>query len=264
MGEYAIRKKDRAEIKIGSCESMYYCRYEQLGEIEYRHSTANCLWRIPVPCEDGTEPGNYNPGLTTAHGDIYCQLRLDPCKIPDKESLMKDEGIVQARVEALGMLINVKCLHGIALPESSDSAKFFWNGYRDPLHLSALKNTEKELLVVFECSACRSAWSCKFEEIEPAIEDMEMKLRLFHQCSEYFYEHNEGYPYGYAIEANCKDGGKVTIIHTEKGEYAIYVDPTKQHIYGTWEEIRNLFIEALPDEGNRYLKEKYLQPQKAE
>ena len=33
MGEYARRKTDGEKIKIGTCESMYYCRYEQIGEV---------------------------------------------------------------------------------------------------------------------------------------------------------------------------------------------------------------------------------------
>ena len=259
MGEYAIRKKDRAEIKIGSCESMYYCRYEQLDEIEYKHSTENCLWRIPVPCEDGIEPGDFNYQLKTERGDTYCQLRLDPLKIPDREELAKCTGITQVRVEALGLLVNVECRHGIELPESTKSAKFFWNGKREPLHLYALKNTKKHLLVVYKCDACGTCWSCEFSEIEPAIEDIEMKLRIYHQVCEYFIKHNEGYGYGYNVMADCRRGGKVTIMQVAENEYAVYNDDEDTPIsYGTWEEMRNQFIKELSDEQGAYLKRKYL------
>ena len=259
MGEYAIRKKDRQEIKIGSCESMYYCRYEQLNEIEYPHPTENCIWRIPVPSEDGYEPGNFPYGYKTAHGYIMCQLLLDEDNIPCKDTIAQDEGLVQARVEDLGLIINVTCNHGLRLPESTPSAKFFWNGKRNPLYLSGLKNTEKELKVVISCSACGSAWSCSFNEIEPAIIDMEMKLRLLHQCSEYYLLHNDGYSAPYRVTAKNQRGEDIVIEQTERDEYAVITAGSDTPIYGTWENARNLFISELPDEEQgRYLKDKYL------
>lgn len=63
MGEYAKRKADGTDIKIGTCKSMYYCRYDQRKEVEYPYNSDNFYWRIPTPDEDGTLPGDYDFSL---------------------------------------------------------------------------------------------------------------------------------------------------------------------------------------------------------
>lgn len=248
MGEYAIRKRDKAEIKIGTCETMYYCRYDQLSDIEYNENTDNLFWRIPVPREDGIEVGDFEPWLTE-NGRIYHELLLDVDKLEQDEldDIAKNAGTVQAYVESLGMLINVPCYHGIKLPESSEGMRFFWNGKKDTLYMCALKNTSTELRIVVECRACRSLWSFPFEIVEPAIRNMEMKLRLFKQCSDYYFDHNEDYVPNYAIEAESINGGKVMIVPIDKGCYQVYSDHNKKDLRATWEVARDTFIAELKD-----------------
>ena len=68
MSEYATRKIDGKEFKIGTCEDMFKCRYDQLGEITYPYMSDNLYWRIPTPDEDGILPGDYNYSLLQEDG----------------------------------------------------------------------------------------------------------------------------------------------------------------------------------------------------
>ena len=81
MGEYAQFKGE--QIKIGTCEDMYYIRFDQRRLVQpVPHSLdpvaeAEVLrFRFPLPSEDGTAPGHYTampegltiPGYTEAGG----------------------------------------------------------------------------------------------------------------------------------------------------------------------------------------------------
>ena len=64
MGEYALRKSDRESIKIGTCDDMYYLRYEDQDKvIPESGSDFGNRWRIPFPDEDHILPGDYDSGF---------------------------------------------------------------------------------------------------------------------------------------------------------------------------------------------------------
>jgi hypothetical protein len=80
MGEYAIRKSDGQEIKIGTCEDMYYLRADQRemvaklpGSVDVSNPDYGIRFRFPFPQEDGIEPGAFTdhaygvtvPGMIT-------------------------------------------------------------------------------------------------------------------------------------------------------------------------------------------------------
>ncbi len=207
MGDYATRLCDGKEIKVGTCGAMYYCRWEQAGEIKMRgwYNLDGCLWRIPLPSEDGTKPGDYEYGGLLRDG--WCvpyDLRLDTDSFGDdlKDAMTESVGIVQAKIEKLGLLLNIPCHHGIKLPDvGNGGVKAFWNGKNEVLHLCFLKNDEKELLVGVRCSACNHMWSTTFNQIEPYIVSPRMKRRLFRQCTAYWEERNdEPCPYSISSE----------------------------------------------------------------
>lgn len=65
MGEYAIRVRDRRTVKVGTCEMMYYLRYEdrlllkpERGSIDTREAT-DLFFRPPWVDEDNVRPGDY-------------------------------------------------------------------------------------------------------------------------------------------------------------------------------------------------------------
>ena len=75
MGEYAIRKSDRESIKIGTCEDMYYLRYEDQDKvIPDECSDFGYRWRIPFPDEDHILPGDYDSGFRQVDLDtaVFC------------------------------------------------------------------------------------------------------------------------------------------------------------------------------------------------
>ena len=64
MGEYAIRKSDGESIKIGTCEDMYYLRYEDRCKVTPEEGSGfGYRWRLPFPDEDCIRPGEYGSGF---------------------------------------------------------------------------------------------------------------------------------------------------------------------------------------------------------
>lgn len=186
MGEYAVRTSDGVEIKIGTCEEMTQCRYDQIKEVTYKNSLLNCFWRLPIPEEDGTLPGEYENSNSWKKSS-RCLLE------PEFDYDIHDNsGIIQLYTQELGMLVNVSCFHGFKLPENTEETKYFWNGKHFPLRLASLKNTEKEMRICISCVACSHTWSYSFDEIADAILDKEMKSRLFRMCTAYWLEKNQG------------------------------------------------------------------------
>ena len=75
MGEYAIRKSDRQSIKIGTCEDMYYLRFEDQDKVTPESgSDFGYRWRIPFPSEDNILPGDYDGGFRQIDLDtaVFC------------------------------------------------------------------------------------------------------------------------------------------------------------------------------------------------
>ena len=75
MGEYAIRKSDRESIKIGTCEDMYYLRYEDQNKVTPDECSGfGYRWRIPFPDEDHILPGEYDSGFRQVDLDtaVFC------------------------------------------------------------------------------------------------------------------------------------------------------------------------------------------------
>ena len=46
MSEYATRKIDSKEFKIGTCEDMFNCRYDQISEVIYPYMSDNLYYPL--------------------------------------------------------------------------------------------------------------------------------------------------------------------------------------------------------------------------
>lgn len=81
MGEMAKYKGE--EIKIGTCEEMYYLRADQRHLVEYDFDPGD-RFRFPFPDEDELEPGNFGdhdrgveiPGYTIPEGHIHGKVQF--------------------------------------------------------------------------------------------------------------------------------------------------------------------------------------------
>ena len=244
MGEYANRKKDGKRIKIGTCEALYYLRYEQRNEVDYNFHDDEWFWRIPTPEEDHVKPGEFDFSPLIEGKYVPYSLMLKTYTMPDryKEAYAADAGVMQLKDDRSGLLANVPCHHGLALPAGTDTIKFGWNGKSDCLYLAYLKNTPKELRVVTKCKVCGKMSSTTFDEIEPIMQSLWMKLRLLHQCTDYWYERNDE-PCHYSVTEKTSKG--VLEIYNLSGEGWTVALAEKIIADGTWEECRNRFIKEL-------------------
>lgn len=182
MGEYAIRKEDGQEVKIGTCESMYYIRFEDREKVKQLPNSLdaatceNLFWRLPFPDEDEVKIGEYkdhNRGLRLYSQDNPTQHYTefgDPSTVEDPGTMQFHNGS--------GILINVKCYHGEKLPQNTEDVSFAWNGRSWFYELAFVKNTTEGLKPVVHCRHCRQMWRYTWEEILPFVQDSEMRKRL--------------------------------------------------------------------------------------
>lgn len=251
MGEYAKRKTDGADIKIGTCRSMYYCRYDQRKEVEYPYNTENFYWRIPTPDEDGTLPGDYDYSLLLNGDLIPWKLKIDTTKFSEEDvRRLQKQGTVQLKEPHMGLLVNIRCPHGFDVGEDFQKHEegtvysMGYNGRQDTLYLKGLKNEPSELKVLVECSACGSMWSFSFNEIEPLIKSLWLKLRLLHQISDYHYQHSEE-PYAVTVSSKQYCGKALSVGQPKKGWWIVKSDDVVVSS-GDWEKCKNYFISMLP------------------
>ena len=229
MGEYAKRKIDGVDIKIGTCEDMFNCRYDQISEVIYPYMSDNLYWRIPTPDEDGIKPGDFNHSLLLR--DIYTpwKIKIDASRFSEEDKTgMKQQGSFQLREPKMGLLVNIRCPHGFPMEQfkqnkEGDIISMGYNGHQDTLYLKGLKNEPSEMKVLVECSACRSMWSFSFNDIEPMIESIWMRLRLLHQISDYHYQRSEEKG-EFSVKVNIGKDSCATICSIGKGRYLVKKD----------------------------------------
>lgn len=230
MGEYAKRKIDGKDFKIGTCEDMFNCRYDQISEVIYPYLSDNLYWRIPTPDEDGIQPGDFDDSLLREDGYIPWKLMIDTTKFSEEDiKLMQKQGTVQLKEPHMGLLVNIRCPHGFDVGEDfqkHDEGIVYsmgYNGHQDTLYLKGLKNEPSEMKVLVECSACRHMWSFSFNEIEPLIESIWIRLRLLRQISDYHYQRSEE-KVEFSVKVNIGKDSCATICSIGKGRYLVKKD----------------------------------------
>jgi len=184
MGEYA--KYNGKEIKIGTCERMYYLRWEDRGHVHPMpgsvdpSTTPGLFFRLPFPDEDNVSPGgyeDYSRGYRLGRKDAQDRYWDDwqPDDLADH-----NPGTIQLQHEASGLLLNVPCYHGAKLPEVGEGCMAFWNGKGHALELAHVKAmSDRTLRPVYHCRFCESMWSCNWEDILPFCGlDKELLRRL--------------------------------------------------------------------------------------
>jgi len=147
MGEYA--KYQGKEIKIGTCEDMYYLRYDQRHDVvpmrgSLTPSAPNILkvirFRFPWPDEDGTAPGAF---------DDYNRGVIIPRAAPP-------HGLEHYTIQwshPAGYVMFTPC------PEGTVIAGVHRNGHIGSVRLVQQAMRGGWLAPVFACATCGAKWS---------------------------------------------------------------------------------------------------------
>ena len=186
MGEYGIRKSDGEHVKIGTCERMFYLRYEDRDKIKPEENSLDQMkatglfWRLPFPDEDGVLPGDYDPhnrGLHLYKFGIDRRGEKYTMDFEDAETV-EHPGTIQLRHESSGLLMNVPCYHGLKLPDVREPMRAAWNGKSHSFELDSIKNiSDGTVHPVVKCRHCGKMWRYKWADVLPYVHG-EMKTRL--------------------------------------------------------------------------------------
>ena len=178
MGEYATHNND--EVKIGTCSSMYYLRFEDREKVSPLSGNVNpmvdkgLLYRLPFPDEDGIGIGYYQPFLRGYRlykkVDGHYQDFTDPV-------LVNSPGSIQMKHEC-GLLVSVPCYHGAQLPDLGEGVRVHWNGKSWFIELVFVKEMNDGTMVpVIHCRHCRNMWNCEWDEVKDYLHG-EIRERL--------------------------------------------------------------------------------------
>ena len=184
MGEYAIRKSDGAEIKIGTCETMYYIRYDDRdkvralpGNVDLKRAHEYGLrFRLPLIEEDGLQPGEYS---TAFPSKIRLSKPFPDPQFPTQASAVNFRikgaypGTITLRHEESGIQVSFPCYHGQKVPENQgpDDARvrFGVNGARHAAELAYLKAVRvggcDRVVPVIRCAHCGDEWAVTWADI---------------------------------------------------------------------------------------------------
>lgn len=165
MGEYATRKSDGERIKIGTCEDMYYLRFDQRrqvrpepGNVDPVTDAAALRFRFPFPDEDGKQPGEFE--------DYRKGIRIDG--LPASKDV--DHYSVQFSAPN-GYLVSLPCPESaeyVDAPHGSlsligvnrtEAIRVHKNGYGGACKLVAQKfRPGIGLVPIMRCGGCGSMW----------------------------------------------------------------------------------------------------------
>jgi hypothetical protein len=165
MGEYATYKGQ--QIKIGTCEDMYYLRPDQARMVQVNRSHGDtdvigCAdairFRFPFPDEDSKEPGSFEDygRAVTVHG------------------VMPPDGVehynVQFRADA-GYLLSIPCPEGAegakpGLETEVNGLRIHRNGFRGSVRIVQQRVWNGRMALVTTCGGCGSKW--RYETLEDA------------------------------------------------------------------------------------------------
>lgn len=159
MGEYAKLKGTGKEIKIGTCENMYYLRFDQRemvwpqrGNVNPMTDTEHIRFRFPWPDEDDIQPGSFE--------DPDKRLAV---QAPAPEDM--EHGIVQFVASREGYNVCLPCPEG----PSSHGLTVHRNGFKGATFLVQQRVWEDRLVGVMECVCGHRYRLPTIEDAEPVI-----------------------------------------------------------------------------------------------
>lgn len=142
MGEYANYLG--AQIKIGTCEDMYYLRADQIAAVkDYAfdpETLAVVRFRFPWPDEDGTAPGAFGDPERKipvwGASDLIREIAPDPEQHYSVQFVAREEGYV----------ISLPC------PEVNPDQRIGRNGFRGSVFVSQQAYRRGHLVTIVDCA----------------------------------------------------------------------------------------------------------------
>jgi len=198
MGEYARLKSTNQRIKIGTCEDMYYLRFDQRNLVKHESGNVDpnspadagqIRFRFPFPQEDGMEPGDFEP---------FYGLEVPGAKAA------KDCGHYSVQFSANrkqfgSYLVSLPC------PNSKDAdkipAKVSRNGIGSEVEIVQQRLIGDELWTVCQCTACGAKWRCDKEAAEELIVALRAQADREPGQADYFNAVADRVEAGYKMEA---------------------------------------------------------------
>jgi len=189
MGEYA--KYNNQEIKIGTCETMYYLRYEDRHKVKALKGNVNPVrdaeglrFRVPLFSEDGIKPGHY-----TSHVNDGIRLyKKQEGNCIDYDLTDGEPGRIHFRDETSGLQVSIPCLHGYPTGKQDlgSDVRLGFNGYRSPSILKYLKVHGGLVVPVISCTHCgkewRTTWSAIWDYIPRGFEDYQGRFIEYYKA----------------------------------------------------------------------------------
>jgi hypothetical protein len=200
MGEYAKYNGER--IKIGTCEDMYYLRYDQRFLVFPESGNVNprakdelkvIRFRFPFPEEDNVEPGTFEDPFkfiriddVQANADVDHQLVQFTASNGYVVSLPCPEGpnpnenmlsrILGFRDDAFVWDERTGITYG-EIRKLCQPLKIHKNGYGGPVRLVQQAVRNGKLVPVFQCGACSTAWRVEdVEDLEKYLNPLREKM----------------------------------------------------------------------------------------
>jgi hypothetical protein len=157
MGEYA--KYDGRQIKIGTCEDMYYLRWDQRNSVQPESGSLRpndpavlkvIRFRFPWPDEDDNKPGDFD--------DFERSIPVDGLKIPAEVEHHSIQ--FTANYPKCGLLASLPCPQGPG-PHPVQTHK---NGWAGDVRLVQQAFRAGKLVSIFKCGGCGSVF--RIEDVE--------------------------------------------------------------------------------------------------
>ena len=160
MGEYAIFKGE--QVKIGTCESMYYLRASQARDVEPVAGSLDpwkdrleIRFRFPFPDEDTCEPGGFDGDYGRGFNAPGFELGSD----------YTGHGTMQ--LIQTGWNVSLPCPLGT---DHIEGVKIHRNGGSDGVEIVQQKYQESgELWTVVRCAACSGSWRLPWSDAERLV-----------------------------------------------------------------------------------------------
>lgn len=162
MGEYATFNGE--EVKIGTCENMYYLRFDQRnrvtplpGNVDPVRDAESLRFRFPFPDEDNIEPGAF---------DDYGRAVVVNCNLPCMTEQVEHHAI--QFVSDRGMNVCLPCPDG---KHAIEGVRIHKNGYRGNVRIVQQRLVDDKLVLICQCGSCHAAFRLPtLDEAQPVID----------------------------------------------------------------------------------------------